>query len=78
MKELEGGNLSPLVGIDGSLFKIEEVIKNLLRVLPFSVPGKPRELFGDLVMGERKDHIAQIIKDDFSGSNPFGCVAGLS
>jgi hypothetical protein len=53
--------------IDHAFFAIEEIGEYFLGVLENSSLRKPGEFFGNLVVVERKDNIAQIKENDFDG-----------
>jgi hypothetical protein len=65
LEEFQRRYLSHFITVDRSLFKIEEIRKNFGRVLEFYSLGESREFFCNLEMVERKNDIAQIVKDDF-------------
>jgi hypothetical protein len=67
LEEFQRGYFSDFITVDRSVFKIEEIRKNLGGVLKFFSLGESREFFCNLVMVERKNDIAQIVKDDFDG-----------
>jgi hypothetical protein len=66
LEEFQRRCLSHFITIDRSLFEIEEIGKYFGRVLKFYSLGESREFFCNLEMVERKNDIAQIVKDDFN------------
>jgi hypothetical protein len=67
LEELLRRNVTRIKPIHDSLLKVEEIREDFLRISDLFFPGESGEFFCNLVMVERKNDIAQIVKDDFNG-----------
>ncbi len=67
LEKFSGGNMTSIKTIYDPFLKVEEIREYSLGISKLFFLTELGEFFCNLVMVERKNDIAQIVKDDFNG-----------